>query len=68
MPKTIRKKNARGAGKIKPVELRRVRKLKDCLVLCLPKTWCENRGIVAGLLMALHLGKDEIHIRPVEEE
>jgi hypothetical protein len=68
MAKPVRKKNVRGAGKVNPIMLRRVQKVKGCLVLCLPKPWCELRGFTEGLLMALHLGHDEIHIRPVAEE
>jgi hypothetical protein len=63
-----RKRNVRGPGKVKPVMLRRVQKVKGCLVLCLPKPWCELRGIKEGLLMALHLGQDMMKIVPVEEE
>lgn len=63
-----RKKNVRGSGKVKPVMLRRVQKVKGCIVICIPKPWCDLREIKEGLLMALHLGRDEIHIRPVEEE
>jgi len=60
--------NVRGPGKVKPVALRRVQKIKGCLYLCLPKPWCKLRDIKEGLLMALHLGRDELHIRPVEED
>jgi len=65
----VKKKNlVRGPEKLKSVMLRRVRKDGDSLYICLPKPWCENRNIKEGLMLALHLGRDELHIRPVEEE
>ena len=57
----------RGPAKIKAVMLQRVRRHGGSLYICLPKAYCESRQVIEGLLMALHLGRDELHIRPVEE-
>ncbi len=68
MSKLIRKKNVRGPGKNKPVMLRRIQEHNGCMSLVLPKAWCDERGWMAGQLMALLKGVDEVHIRPVEEK
>ena len=64
----MKKKNARGTGKLHPTMHSRVRKFGASLYICLPKPFCESREITEGLLMALNLGREELHIRPVEEE
>lgn len=65
---TLRKKNARGPGKLHPTMHSRVRKFGGVLYLRLPKPFCESREITEGLLMALNLGRGDLNIRPVEEE
>ena len=61
-------KNVRGPTKLKPTMLQRVRRHGDSLYICLPKAYCESRQIKEGLLMALHLGREVLHMMPVEEE
>lgn len=63
-----RKVNARGPGKLRPTMHSRVRKIGGALYVCLPKPYCESRGIKEGLLMALHLGQDMMKVVMVEEE
>ena len=61
-------KKLRGPGKLYPTMHSRVRKFGPSLYICLPKAYCESRKIKEGLLMALHLGRESLHLMPVEEE
>ena len=68
MTKGTWNKNVRGSGKCRPVMFRRVQKRGGGYFIRLPKPWCEKRGFIQGLKMALYLNRNEIFIRPVEEE
>lgn len=63
----VRKKNARGVGKLRTTMLRTVRKNGNTLFITLPKPYCELHGLKAGDTISLDCNA-ELSVKLVKEQ
>lgn len=64
----MKKKKIRGAGKLKPIFLRKVRNIKGQLCFSLPKPFCTLYGVREGDLLAVIISGSTMQIRPIGKE